>query len=50
MGNHYPKSIKEIVDLLSSDLSEKDKQAIRNIPEQELSKMRICSGEGFSSN
>jgi hypothetical protein len=32
MGNQYPKSIKEAVGLLSSELSEKDKQAIRNIP------------------
>ncbi len=37
MGNHYSKSVKEAVGLLSSKLSDKDKQAIRNIREQELS-------------
>jgi hypothetical protein len=44
MGNQYPKSIKEAVDLLSSELSEKDKQAIGNIPEQELSSPHFSLG------
>jgi len=44
MGNQYPKSIKEGVGLLSSELSEKDKQAIRNIPEQELSWFHLNLG------
>ncbi len=44
MGNQYPKSIKEAVGCLSSELSEKDKQAIRNIPEQELSLLHVNLG------
>ncbi len=44
MGNQYPKSIKEAVGCLSSELSEKDKQAIRNIPEQELSLLHLNLG------
>lgn len=44
MGNQYPKSIKEAVGLLSSELSEKDKQAIRNIAEQELSLLHLNLG------
>ena len=44
MGKQYPKSIKEAVGLLSSELSEKDKQAIRNIPEQELFLLHLNLG------
>jgi hypothetical protein len=44
MGNQYPKSIKEAVGRLSSELSKKDKQAIRNIPEQELSLLHLNLG------
>jgi len=44
MGNQYPKSIKEAVGFLSSELSEKDKQAIRNIPDQELSLLHLNLG------
>ena len=44
MGNQYPKSIKEAVGLPSSELSEKDKQAIRNIPKQELSLLHLNLG------
>jgi hypothetical protein len=48
MGNQYPKSIKEAVGLLSSELSEKDKQAIRNIPSKNfpcfISTWAIMSG------
>ena len=44
MGDQYPKSNKEAVGLLSSELSEKDEQAIRNIPEQELSLLHLNLG------
>ncbi len=44
MENHYPKSIKEAVNLLSSKLSEKDKQAIRNIHEEGLSSLHLSLG------
>ena len=44
MGNQYPQSIREAVEIPSSELSEKDKQAITNIPEQELSLLHFGLG------
>jgi hypothetical protein len=44
MENQYPKSIKEAVELLSSELSEKDKQAIGSIPEHGLSSLHLSLG------
>jgi len=44
MGNPYPKSIKEAVDLLFSKLSKKEKQEIRNIPEHGLSSFHLSLG------
>ena len=44
MANQYPKSVKEAVELLSSALSEEDKQAIRNLPELGLSSLHLTLG------
>ena len=49
MENHYPKSIKEAVDLLSSQVPENDKQAIRNIPEKGLSSLHLSLGNYIRS-
>ena len=44
MGSQYPKSIEEDVQLLLSVLSEKDRQAIRTMAEEDLPSLHLSLG------
>ena len=44
MGSEHPKSIQEAVELLLTELSEKDQQAIRIMAEEQLSSLHFSLG------
>ena len=44
MGPQHPKSIDEAIELLLSELPERDKEAIRNIAEEQLSSLHLSLG------
>ena len=44
MGPQHPKSIDETIELLLSELPERDKEAIRNIAEEQLSSLHLSLG------
>ena len=52
MGSQHPKSIEEAVQLLLTELSEKDQEAIRNMAEEEVSSLHLSLGnyirDGFA--